>query len=180
MLSKRRSREVGAAAGAGSGGSGGCVCLSGSVLCQENSHSFQGWELGAGARPCPASGDLAAEVLGMLTAGLEKRWLETRQEFSEQLPAVLSSVLNPFDPKLALKPWHRRCPLVFAPHGDFRWICSPQELFLAFPAQGLHFSFWPKPGGTKRPGRRILNRIYSLENWPGTAACDCAVAPARA
>lgn len=62
--------------------------------------------------------------------------------------------------------------MVFAPHGDFHWICRAQELFLAFPAQGFHFSFWPKPGGTKRPGGRILNRIYSLENCPRTAACD--------
>lgn len=58
--------------GAVFGGSGEAVSGSRGVLCQENTEMLQGWELGAAAHPCPASTDLVAEVLGMLTAGLEK------------------------------------------------------------------------------------------------------------
>lgn len=54
------------------GGSGGAVSGCRGVRCEQSTESFQAWELGAGAHPCPVSRDLVAEVLGMLTAGLEK------------------------------------------------------------------------------------------------------------
>lgn len=57
-------------AGACLGGSGG-LCLAVGV-CRENTESFQVREPGARAHPCPASRDLVAEVLGRLTAELEK------------------------------------------------------------------------------------------------------------
>lgn len=53
------------------GGLGGGPCLAVGV-CEENTESFQVWELGAGAHPCLASRDPVAEVLGMLAAELEK------------------------------------------------------------------------------------------------------------
>lgn len=52
-------------------GARGGPCLAVGV-CEENTESFQVWELGAGAHPCLASRDPAAEVLGMLAAELEK------------------------------------------------------------------------------------------------------------
>lgn len=53
-------------------GFGGAVSGCRGVRCEESTESFQAWELGAGAHPCPVNRDLVAEVLGMLTAGLEK------------------------------------------------------------------------------------------------------------
>lgn len=53
-------------------GFGGAVSGCRGVHCEESTESFQAWELGAGAHPCPLSRDLMAEVLGMPTAGLEK------------------------------------------------------------------------------------------------------------